>query len=90
NVNVVAQVTLEPDRSGTVTSPGTLVYTHTLRNTSNAPANCTISGTGGSYGWTYQYSKDSTTWANQLSVSNVPANGEETIYVRVIVPAGEP
>lgn len=90
NVNVVAQVTLEPDRSGTVTSPGTLVYTHTLRNTSNAPANCTISGTGGSYGWTYQYSRDHTTWANQLSVSNVPANGEETIYVRVIVPAGEP
>ncbi|WP_223673076.1 hypothetical protein, partial [Proteus terrae] len=65
-VNVVAQVLLDPDRNGTVTSPGTIQYTHTLLNNSNAPATCSISGNGGSFGWTYQYSTDGTTWSNNL------------------------
>jgi len=91
NVNVVAQVTLDPDRSGTVTSPGTIQYTHTLTNNSNTSATCTISGNGGSYGWTYQYSLDGSTWSASLSGVSVGANGgSQTIYVRVLVPAGEP
>lgn len=93
-VNVVAQVLLDPDRNGTVTSPGTIQYTHTLLNNSNAPATCSISGNGGSFGWTYQYSTDGTTWSNNLPNPpgiSVPANGGTvTIYVRVIVPAGQP
>ncbi len=90
-VNLVAQVTLDPDRSGTVTSPGTITYTHTLTNSSNAPATCAISGTGGSHGWTYQYSLDGSTWSSSLSGVSVPANGgTQTIHVRVLVPAGEP
>jgi len=40
-VNTIAQVTLDPDRSGTVTSPGTIQYTHTLTNNSNTSATCT-------------------------------------------------
>lgn len=91
NVNLLAQVRLDPDRSGTVTSPGTITYTHTLINNSNAPAYCDISGDGGSHGWAYQYSTDSSTWSNSLDDVTVAANGgTQTIYVRVLVPAGEP
>ncbi|WP_240030544.1 DUF11 domain-containing protein [Thermus scotoductus] len=90
-VNTVARVLLDPDRSGTVTSPGTIQYTHTLTNLSNAGATCNISGNGGSYGWTYQYSRDGTNWDSALSNVFVAANGGSlTIYVRVIVPAGQP
>ncbi|MEJ5336868.1 MAG: hypothetical protein WHT26_06190 [Thermus sp.] len=91
NVNLVAQVLLDPDRAGTVTSPGTIQYTHTLVNNSNTGALCSITGTGGSSGWTYQYSLDGTTWQNSLSGVSVPAfGGTQTIHVRVLVPAGEP
>lgn len=91
NVNLVAQVTLDPDRSGTVTSPGTIVYTHTLLNNSNARAYCDVSGSGGAYGWTYQYSTDGTNWSPNLQdVQVAPNGGTATLYVRVIVPAGEP
>ncbi|AEV15222.1 hypothetical protein TCCBUS3UF1_1730 [Thermus sp. CCB_US3_UF1] len=90
-VNLVAQVTLDPDRSGTVTSPGTLVYTHTLTNSSNAPAYCDISGNGGAHGWTYQYSTDGSNWYGALTdVYVAPNGGTATIYVRLQVPAGQP
>ncbi|WP_243030870.1 hypothetical protein [Thermus altitudinis] len=90
-VNLVAQISLDPDRQGTVTSPGTIQYTHTLRNDSNAQAICNISGTGGAYGWTYQYSTNGTDWYGALGNVYVnPNGGTVTIYVRVIVPAGEP
>lgn len=91
DVNLVAQVSLTPNRSGTVTSPGTIQYTHTLTNNSNSGAICSINGSAGSFGWTYQYSLDSSTWAPSLSGVSVAANGgSQTIYVRVITPAGEP
>ncbi|MDT7920552.1 MAG: hypothetical protein RQ868_08155, partial [Meiothermus sp.] len=90
-VNTIAQVTLDPDRSGTVTSPGTIQYTHTLTNNSNTGATCNISGDGGSHGWTYQYSLNGSTWSASLSGVSVAANGgSQTIYVRVLTPAGEP
>jgi uncharacterized repeat protein (TIGR01451 family) len=91
DVNLVAQVTLDPDRSGTVTSPGTIQYTHTLTNNSNTGLSCYVGGNGGSYGWTYQYSTDGTNWYSALGNVSVGANGgTQTIYVRVLVPAGEP
>jgi len=93
DVNLVAQVTLDPDRSGTVTSPGTIQYTHTLTNNSNTPLSCYVGGNGGSYGWTYQYSTDGTNWYGALgnvSVGVDPNTRTQTIYVRVLVPAGEP
>jgi trimeric autotransporter adhesin len=91
DVNLVAQVTLDPDRSGTVTSPGTIQYTHTLTNNSNTGLSCYVGGNGGSYGWTYQYSTDGTNWFGALGNVFVGANGgTQTIYVRVLVPAGEP
>lgn len=91
DVNLVAQVTLDPDRSGTVTSPGTIQYTHTLTNNSNTGLSCYVGGDGGSYGWTYQYSTDGSNWYSALGNVSVGANGgTQTIYVRVLVPAGEP
>jgi uncharacterized repeat protein (TIGR01451 family) len=91
DVNLVAQVTLDPDRSGTVTSPGTIQYTHTLTNNSNTGLSCYVGGDGGSYGWTYQYSTDGNSWYSALGNVSVGANGgTQTIYVRVLVPAGEP
>lgn len=91
DVNLLAQVRLDPDRSGTVTSPGTITYTHTLLNNSNAAAYCDISGDGGSHGWTYQYSTDGMSWYGALAdVYAAPNGGTQTIYVRVLVPAGEP
>ena len=91
DVNLVAQVTLSPDRSGTVTSPGTIQYTHTLTNNSNTGATCSINGDGGSFGWTYQYSLDGSTWSSSLSGVSVAANGDsQIIYVRALVPAGQP
>ena len=91
DVNLVAQIALDPDRSGTVTSPGTIQYTHTLTNNSNTGAACNISGDGGSHGWTYQYSLDGSTWSASLSGVSVAANGgSQTIYVRVLTPAGQP
>jgi uncharacterized repeat protein (TIGR01451 family) len=92
-VNLVAQVTLDPDRSGTVTSPGTIQYTHTLTNNSNTGLSCYVGGNGGSYGWTYQYSTDGTNWYPALGnvfVGVDAVNRTQTIYVRVLVPAGEP
>jgi uncharacterized repeat protein (TIGR01451 family) len=93
DVNLVAQVTLDPDRFGTVTSPGTIQYTHTLTNNSNTPLYCYVGGDGGSYGWTYQYSTDGTDWFSDLGnvfVGVDAVNRTQTIYVRVLVPAGEP
>ncbi|MGQ9735239.1 MAG: hypothetical protein ACUVUP_01375 [Thermaceae bacterium] len=89
NVNLVAQVTLDPDRSGTVTSPGTIQYTHTLTNDSNEKAFCDISISGAAEGWTYQLSTDQTNWYATLEDVFAAANGgTQTLYVRVIVPAG--
>ncbi len=91
NVNLVAQISLEPPRSGTITTPGTLTYTHTLVNNSNQSGLCSISGDGGSFGWAYQYSLDGSTWAASLSGVSVAANGgSQTLYVRVLAPAGQP
>ncbi|GIW37423.1 MAG: hypothetical protein KatS3mg073_1568 [Meiothermus sp.] len=91
DVNLVAQVTLSPDRTGTITTPGTLTYTHTLVNNSNQSGVCSIAGDGGSFGWTYQYSLDGSTWAASLSGVSVAANGgSQTLYVRVLTPAAQP
>lgn len=91
DVNLVAQVSLTPNHSGTVTSPGTIQYTHTLLNNSNTPAYCDVSTSSGSHGWTYQLSTDGSTWASSLSSITVAANGgSQVVYVRVLTPAGQP
>ncbi len=90
-VNFVPQITLAPDRFGTVTSPGTIEYTHTLTNNSNAELYCRVRGNGGSHGWTYEYSTDGNTWSPALSNVAVAANGgTQTIHVKLTTPSGQP
>jgi uncharacterized repeat protein (TIGR01451 family) len=88
-VDIIPQVTLAPNRSGIVSSPGAIQYTHTLTNNNpDTSATCNIGGDGGSHGWTYQYSLDGSTWSASLSGVSVGPGGSQTIYVRVLVPAG--
>ncbi|HEU4742493.1 MAG TPA: hypothetical protein VFS50_12945 [Meiothermus sp.] len=91
DVNAVRTFSFTPNRSGTVTSPGTIVYTHTLSNTGNQPATVSIPAYTSTYGWTYQYSTDGgTTWTSSVSGLSLPIGATANLQVRVIVPAGEP
>ncbi|WP_456476304.1 DUF7925 domain-containing protein [Oceanithermus sp.] len=93
-VNAVVSLDFTPDRSGTVTSPGTIVYTHTLTNNGNTDAAVTFSVSGSTHPtWTYQISTDGgSTWYDpaDASVSSLGAGASQEIQVRVIVPDGEP
>ncbi|RIH88745.1 hypothetical protein Mlute_00533 [Meiothermus luteus] len=90
NVNLVTGFAFDPDRSGTVTSPGTITYTHNLVNTGNAQATVSIPAVTSAYGWTYQLSTDGSTWSASLSGIAVPSGGSVPVYVRVQVPGGQP
>jgi len=90
-VNLVSNFSLNPDRSGTVTSPGTIVYSHNLTNNGNAAATVAIPAVSSTYGWVYQFSTDNSTWSSSLSGISLAANGgTQLMYVRVLVPGGEP
>ncbi|MER3444677.1 MAG: hypothetical protein C4333_11430 [Meiothermus sp.] len=91
-VNEVRALVFNPDRASTVTTPGTIVYTHNLINNGNASATVSIPAFTSAYGWTYQFSTDSgATWAGSVSGLTVPAGGAPVVVqVRVIVPGGEP
>lgn len=91
SVNLVSGFVFDPDRSGTVTSPGTIVYTHNLINNGNASATVAIPAVTSTYGWVYQFSTDNATWASSLSGLALAANGgSQLVYVRVLIPGGEP
>ena len=92
-VNPVVSLDFTPDRSGTVTSPGTIVYTHTLTNNGNTDAAVTFSVSGSTHPtWTYQISTDGgSTWYDPADASvSLGAGASQEIQVRVIVPDGEP
>lgn len=91
-VNEVRALLFDPDRAGTVTTPGTIVYTHNLVNNGNASASVSIPAFTSAYGWTYQFSTDGgATWSSSVAGLSVPAGGTPVVVqVRVIVPAGEP
>jgi len=92
-VDSVADIELSPDRNGTVTSPGTIEYTHTITNSGNRPAEVEFSVDGSTHPtWTYQISTDGgATWQDpeDAAVSLDPGESQE-VEVRVIVPDGEP
>ncbi|RYM39402.1 DUF11 domain-containing protein [Meiothermus sp. PNK-Is4] len=91
DVNAVRAFSFTPNRSGTVTSPGTIVYTHTLTNNGNQPATVSIPAYTSAYGWTYQFSTDGgSTWTSSVSGLSLPIGASANLQVRVIVPAGEP
>jgi len=91
-VNPVADIEFSPDRSGTVTSPGTITYTHTVTNNGNEPADVSFTVDSNQPGWTYQISTDGgNTWTDPASatISDLPAGDSQEVQVRVIVPDGE-
>ena len=92
-VNLKAEITFTPDRNGTVTSPGTIVYTHTLTNNGNADASVSFSGSGSTHPtWTYQISTNGgASWTSVGSAAvNLAKGDSKEIQIRVIVPDGEP
>ena len=93
-VNLVGDVAFTPDRNGTVTSPGTIVYTHTVTNNGNADASVTFSENGSTHPtWTYQISTDGgNTWSSIGSAQpiTIAPGGSQEVQIRVIVPDGEP
>nr|WP_246351177.1 hypothetical protein [Deinobacterium chartae] len=57
-------ITLTPNRDGSLTSPGTVIYQHTLTNTGTAPLTAVTLGqsVSGPDGFTYTYSLDGSTY----------------------------
>lgn len=91
-VNSVTGFTFDPDRAGTVTTPGTITYSHNLLNTGNLACTVSIPAISSSNGWVYQFSTNGgTSWSSSVSGLSLAANtGSNTVMVRVIVPSGEP
>ncbi len=92
-VNTVYALDFTPDRSGTVTSPGTIEYTHTVTNNGNTSVDVSFSISGSTHDtWTYQISTDGgATWTDvdSGSVSGLAAGASQEITIRVSVPDGE-
>jgi uncharacterized repeat protein (TIGR01451 family) len=89
-VNQLNTFDLDPPRSGTTTTPGTIVYTHTMTNAGNAGATVDVPALTSAYGWTYNVSLDGTTWSSSLSGVSIAANSSQALYVQVLVPGGQP
>ena len=93
-VNAVNALTFTPDRNGTVTSPGTVIYQHVLTNNGNVTVtdiDLTEAASGATTGWTYLYSYDGATY---YAATNFPAPATpiapaatQTIFVQVNAPA---
>ena len=92
DVNPVAAIDFTPDRSGTVTSPGTIVYSHTVTNNGNEPADISFTIDSNQPDWTYQISTDGgNSWvdASSATIDDLDAGDSREVQVRVIVPDGE-
>jgi len=92
-VNAVRDLSLTPSRSGTVTSPGTIVYSHTVTNNGNGPVDVRFVLEGGRDNWTYQVSTDGgNTWQAPADavLADLAAGASAEVMLRVIVPDGEP
>lgn len=92
---LVSGLAFGPNRSATVTSPGIVTVSHTVRNTGNAPATFSLaSGSvapvdGGSvlYGWT-----EGGTFHTAAALPPLPlaAGAEATLHVRLMAASGQP
>jgi len=104
-VKAVAAIDFTPDRSGTVTSPGTIVYSHTVTNNGNEPADVKFTLDSDKDNWTYQIRVDTNgengvddeSWVTldpnnptNTLLDDLPAGASRDVEVRVIVPDGEP
>lgn len=85
--NAVLSGSFSPNGAQATIAGGSVTYTHTLTNTSNAPVTANLAAYTSAAGLVYSYSTDNLTFSGSLSV-NIPAGGSTPIYVRVSVPAG--
>jgi uncharacterized repeat protein (TIGR01451 family) len=103
-VNAVNVIAFSPSRSGTVTSPGTLIYSHTLTNNGNSSITALqVAPSGGGAGFGYQVYQDvngngsidagdtliSPSSATTLGTAIAPGSSV-TLLVEVTVAAGIP
>jgi trimeric autotransporter adhesin len=66
-INAINSLLFTPDRSSSITSPGTVVYQHTLTNNGNSSANVTLIPGAGLAGFTYLIYRE-----NPAAVGAVP------------------
>ena len=57
-INAINSILFTPDRSSSITSPGTVVYQHTLTNNGNSSATITLTPGSGLAGFTYVIYRD--------------------------------
>lgn len=91
----VLRLTFTRNEAGSATSPGSVTYTHDLRNTGNTPLSArdlALTSEGGSWAYTYQVGDGTArpTLADALTAWTGKLNSSETLPVRVTVtaPAG--
>ncbi len=82
-VNAVAGVSLNPDRSGTGSPGGTVVYEHTLCNTGNQDDVFDLSYTS-DWGWTYTFTDTS---GNTIQTVSVAAGSCVELNVTAFIPS---
>jgi len=84
--NAVLSGSFTPNGAQSTVGGGTLTYTHTLSNTSNAPVTANLAPYTSAAGLVYTYSTDNINFTSSLSV-NLAAGTSQPVYVRVGVPA---
>ncbi|MCA9838827.1 MAG: DUF11 domain-containing protein [Trueperaceae bacterium] len=95
-VNAVRDFTFNPDRNGTVPSPGTIIYQHSITNNGNlniTDIDISESASGNTTGWTYLYSYNGTTYYPAASLpapTAITPGSSQTVFVKVNAPAGVP
>lgn len=85
--NAVLSGSFSPNGAQSTVAGGSVTYTHTLTNTSNASVTANFAAYTSAAGLTYLYSLDNTTFTPTLNV-NVAAGANTPVYVKVSVPAG--
>lgn len=86
-VSGVAAATFAPDRAGSAVPGASVVYAHTLTNTSNGAVSVDVPAYTSPRGWTYEFSTDNVTFAPQLSGVALAQGAGTPVYVRVGIPA---
>lgn len=86
-VSGVAAATFVPDRAGSAVPGASVVYTHTLTNTSNGAVSVDVPAYASPKGWTYEFSTDNVTFAPQLTGVALAQGAGTPVYVRVSIPA---
>lgn len=95
-VNAVRDFSFNPDRNGTIPSPGTIIYQHSVTNNGNlniTDLDITELASGNTTGWTYLYSYNGTTYfpaASMPAPTAITPGSSQTIFIKVNAPAGVP